>query len=39
MRGIYWQGRAKGEVRNDKVAQDHIRYLLDKLNPLQEKNL
>ena len=37
IRGIYWQGRAKGEVRNDKVSKDHIRYLLNKLDPREEQ--
>ena len=37
IRGIYWQGRAKGEVRNDKVSKDHIRYLLNKLDLREEQ--
>ncbi|MCP4849121.1 MAG: hypothetical protein GY899_14360 [Verrucomicrobiaceae bacterium] len=37
IRGIYWEGRAKGEVRNDKMAESHIRYLLGKRPSVQEE--
>jgi cytochrome oxidase Cu insertion factor (SCO1/SenC/PrrC family) len=38
IRGIYWEGRAKGELRNDKMAESHIRYLLDKDMPVRKES-
>ena len=39
IRGIYWQGIAKGEVRNDKMAEEHIRYLLGKTGSSEQEDL
>ena len=37
IRGIYWAGIAKGEVRNDGAAEGHIRYLLGKMSSRVEE--
>ena len=39
IRGIYWQGIAKGEVRNDKASEEHIRYILGKTDSGGQEDL
>ncbi len=39
IRGIYWQGKAEGEVRNDGTAESHIRHLLEEDMPGKTKSI